>query len=67
MKKISQQQVEIVMNLLRACNVGVQDYINMQKMFDSLPEVETAVTKAEQTPKVAAPKVEAPKVVTPKK
>jgi len=62
MKKITQQQIEIVMNLLRACNVGVQDYINVQTMFDQMPLVEEPKT----TPKVETPKKEAPKVAAPK-
>ena len=67
MKKIQQTQIDFVMNLLRTYNVGIQDYIKVQQMFEQLPVIENA---AETPVKVEEPKVEemaAPKVEAPKK
>ena len=57
MKKINQGQIEFVLNLLRTYNIGVQDFIKTQQMFESLPVVEVAAP-AEKVEEKAAPKVE---------
>lgn len=40
MKKISQQQIKGIMALLESYNVGVKDFVLVQKMFNELPVVE---------------------------
>lgn len=40
MKKISDEQVKQIMALLQKYNVGVQEFIAVQAMFEKLPAVE---------------------------
>jgi hypothetical protein len=40
MKKISQEQIKAVLNLLVKYNIGVQEYAAVEKLFSELPVVE---------------------------
>ena len=39
-KQITQEQIKGLLNLLQTNNIGVQDIINVQTMFEKLPDVE---------------------------
>lgn len=38
-KKITQEQINALMQLLVKYNVGIQEYLTVEKMFNELPEV----------------------------
>lgn len=62
MKKIiNEAQLQSVLNFLQKFNVGVQDYLGIQDMFEKLPVLKDTTDKPEEAP--TAPKDE-PKAET---
>ena len=48
MKKISQKDIESVLNLIYRLNCGVQEFEAVQKLFTNLPLIEEAKTEANE-------------------
>lgn len=48
MKQISEQQVKAILDLAQKYNVGVQEYIGLQNLFEKLPLVEVKEEKKEE-------------------
>ncbi len=51
MKKIKQQEIQAIMEVLRKYNVGVNEFVAIQTMFEKLPEIKEEVGSGEQTEK----------------
>ena len=58
MKKINEEQLNAIINLLTKYNIGVNDFVAVQNLFKSLPDAEL---KTEPKDKDAIPLKENPK------
>ncbi len=45
MKKIAQNQIQVILDEMLKLNIPVQSYAALQKMFNELPEITPEVTK----------------------
>ena len=62
MKKINEEQLNAIINLLTKYNIGVNDFIAVQNLFKGLPDVESKTEpKTEPKDKDAIPLKENPK------
>ena len=62
MKKINEEQLNAIINLLTKYNIGVNDFVAVQNLFKSLPDAESnAEPKTEPKDKDAIPLKENPK------